>query len=146
MLFINHNVYFKTAFLIDYKTRGFWSRISFSTILLLLLLLSFLLLLFPNIFYRPNVPQMLFVMTDGASNSKPDTIQSAKLLHQNNVTVFAVGIGNAKQDELLAIASDDKLVYTYTDFSMLSKIKDKFSKETCEGNSQSQQSCSDLSS
>ena len=75
----------------------------------------------------------MFVFTDGASSSEADTASSAKLLHQNNITVFAVGIGNAKQSELDAIASDKKYVYTYTDFSMLDQIKDSFAREACEG-------------
>jgi len=80
------------------------------------------------------VPNILFVITDGASNNRQQTINSAQSLHARGITVFAVGIGGAKRDELEGIASDKSYVYDVTDFSRLAQIQQTFNKKACQGN------------
>lgn len=79
------------------------------------------------------MPQMLFVITDGKSDNPPKTATAAKALHDDGVTVFAIGVAGAKQTELEDMASDKKFIYTYNDFSKLAQLQETFAKETCEG-------------
>ena len=76
---------------------------------------------------------MLFVITDGQSNNPTLTADAAKKLHDQGISVFAIGVAGAKQAELQKIASDPKLVYSYTNFDKLTELQDIFALETCEG-------------
>ncbi|XP_067940078.1 collagen alpha-6(VI) chain-like [Watersipora subatra] len=88
-------------------------------------------LLQPGRGMRPGVPNILFVITDGRSNSETATKQSAALLHNKGVTVFAVGVKGANLAELKTIASDPTLSFSYQDFSKLATVQDTFNKKAC---------------
>lgn len=89
------------------------------------------------------MPSIVFVITDGKSSSASATLQSAKTLHARNITVFAVGVKGANIAELRGIASELKLVYSYTDFNKLAEIQQKFSNEACKGKQEFKIYCSD---
>lgn len=82
---------------------------------------------------RAGVPQMLFIITDGQSNDPVKTAAAAKTLHDQGITVFAVGVAGAKQSDLKKMASDPKLIYTYNDFNKLTELQETFANETCQG-------------
>ena len=79
------------------------------------------------------MPQLLFIITDGKSNDQTSTINSARLLHKQGVTVFAIGVKGAQQSELQGMASANNYVYSYTDFSKLAKLQETFSQNICKG-------------
>lgn len=83
--------------------------------------------------YRPGVPNILFVITDGQSNTPSKTTASAKSLHLRNVTVFSVGVSGATLTELQNIATKNEYVYNTQDFDKLAALQDKFNTETCKG-------------
>lgn len=76
---------------------------------------------------------MVFVITDGASSDKTKTASAAKFLRNKGVTVFAIGIAGAKQDELENMASNKSLIFTYNDFNKLGELQDVFLNQTCQG-------------
>lgn len=80
---------------------------------------------------RPGVPHILIVLTDGESDSESATVAAAKALQNENISVFAVGVGNAKASELKAMASKPEYVYNTEDFDKLGLLLDTFKKETC---------------
>lgn len=82
---------------------------------------------------RPKVPKLLFIITDGESNDPAKTALSAKELHDLGITVFAIGVGGAKQTDLLKMASNASLIYTYNDFNKLAELQDTFIKRSCDG-------------
>ncbi|XP_013407529.1 collagen alpha-1(XII) chain isoform X1 [Lingula anatina] len=82
---------------------------------------------------RPNVPNIVIVMTDGKSNNMAATAREANRL-RNIASVFAIGVGsNVRTAELKAMANDpdSKYVFTVTDFSALSNIETKLATEAC---------------
>ena len=63
------------------------------------------------------IPRVAVVITDGRSNSYSATITAAQNAHDEDITIFAVGIGsNVNINELNAIASDPSYVSTITGF------------------------------
>ena len=57
------------------------------------------------------VPRVAVVITDGYSNSFTATVTAAQSAHNDEITIFAVGVGsNVNSDELDAIASDPSYV------------------------------------
>ena len=66
------------------------------------------------------IPRVAVIITDGRSNINQSlTIPSAQDLHDDNVIVFAVGIGNNLNiDELDAIGSDPKFVILLSSFDV----------------------------
>ncbi|XP_013404385.1 ZP domain-containing protein-like [Lingula anatina] len=82
---------------------------------------------------RPNVPNLVIVMTDGRSNNMAATAREANKL-RNIASVFAIGVGsNAYTAELEAMATDpdSKFVFTVTDFSALSNIETELATDAC---------------
>ena len=81
------------------------------------------------------VPRIAIVVTDGYSFEPEKTIAAADWLHENNVIVYAIGITFFGNDELLAIASDDRYAIVVSDFdeSILSALQVSISKLACEG-------------
>ena len=83
---------------------------------------------------RPNAKNVILVLTDGESTIKMATLVAANEVHQENFTVFAIGItGAVNLKELRAIASDNKHVLTVKDFSDLNGIVGTLEKSTCNG-------------
>ncbi|XP_039379157.1 collagen alpha-6(VI) chain-like isoform X2 [Mauremys reevesii] len=61
------------------------------------------------------VPQILIVITDGASRDAAELGDAAKRLRDSGIIIYAVGIEGANPDELLAMAgSEDKYYYVDT--------------------------------
>ena len=59
---------------------------------------------------------------------------AANLIHQENVNIFSIGVGNGiNTNELKLIASSPQNVYTVTNFDALHKIQDVLQKTACEG-------------
>ncbi|XP_013401673.1 ZP domain-containing protein-like [Lingula anatina] len=82
---------------------------------------------------RPNVPNLVIVMTDGRSNDMAATAREANKL-RNIASVFAIGVGsNVNTAELKAMATDpdSKFVFTVTDFSALSNIETQLATDAC---------------
>ena len=86
---------------------------------------------------RPNVPNILIVITDGQSTSPSLTTAETVKLHKiPGLTVFAIGIGSGvDKNELGRIASDSKHVLTVSSFSSLQSIQASVKKTSlCRGN------------
>ncbi|XP_060073209.1 cartilage matrix protein-like [Ylistrum balloti] len=83
---------------------------------------------------RPGVAQIVVVLTDGASRNPASTMKQAKLLKEQGVYVFAIGIGKGpNMKELQAIGSipSDEFVYRIAGFHVLKFIKDKLAMKVC---------------
>ncbi|ESN97759.1 hypothetical protein HELRODRAFT_193192 [Helobdella robusta] len=81
------------------------------------------------------IPKIGIVMTDGHSNNLRDTLEAAKRLHQKDITVIAIGIGeNINNEELKAIATDPdcKNVFRLDGFFDLEALKESIEITTCE--------------
>ena len=81
------------------------------------------------------VPRIVIVVTDGLSFEPAKTAQSAKKLHDDGVLVYAVGIENANEDELKAIASEDKYAVNVPSFDqqILGALQVSISQLACLG-------------
>ncbi|CAJ0958177.1 unnamed protein product [Ranitomeya imitator] len=76
-----------------------------------------------------NVPVYLILFTDGASK---DSVKEASIiLRQKKVNMYAIGVKEAKQSELLEIAGDPKRVYFVNNFDSLKDIKNLIAIEIC---------------
>ncbi|XP_057195961.1 collagen alpha-1(XIV) chain isoform X2 [Triplophysa rosa] len=82
---------------------------------------------------RSNVPKIGILVTDG--KSQDDILPPAESLRDAGVELFAIGVKNADENELNAIASkpEDTHVYNVADFSIMSTIVDGLTKTVCEG-------------
>ena len=82
------------------------------------------------------IPRVAVVITDGQSNNAPATIDAAMNLHNEEITVFSVGVGdNVNNEELDAIASDPSYVSTLTGFSVsqFDALQTTIMNEACTG-------------
>ncbi|KAK6290982.1 hypothetical protein J4Q44_G00386190 [Coregonus suidteri] len=81
---------------------------------------------------RSGVPKVGILITDG--KSQDDVIPPAQSLRDAGVELFAVGVKNADENELRAIASepDNTHVYNVADFSIMSSIIEGLTKIVCE--------------
>ena len=87
---------------------------------------------------RPEVPQIMIILTDGESDDSEATRTAASQSRESGVEIFVVGIGNdVNIDELNDIATDASgtHVYRVTEFKVLSfdTILSDLSRETCHG-------------
>ena len=78
--------------------------------------------LFPTAFVNARInegtPRVVILITDGLSNNPTLTAEAATRVHNENIIVYAVGIGsNVNEVELQAIASDSRFVFRITDFT-----------------------------
>ena len=80
-------------------------------------------------------PRVAVVVTDGQSNINSSlTIPSAEALHDNGVTVFAVGVGgNINTNELSGIASAERFVILLSQFNLMEFVglQRRISAEAC---------------
>ena len=83
----------------------------------------------------PGVTHILFVVTDGGSDSESATIAAAKSLLRDGITMFAIGVGNVRNNELRAMALSPAYLYNYDDYNKLSSLQNQFIKETCKSKS-----------
>ena len=64
------------------------------------------------------IPRVVILLTDGGSNEPELTALAAPRVHNDNIEVYSVGIGDGiNEAELHIIASDPSYVYLITDFS-----------------------------
>ncbi|XP_033728140.1 collagen alpha-3(VI) chain-like [Pecten maximus] len=81
---------------------------------------------------RPDVGNVLVVLTDGQSTDKNETIAEAEFLHNTSTKVISIGIGaGVDASEISQIASDPKLAYTVADFNALKGIQVEVEKSAC---------------
>lgn len=112
-----------------------------SNLLLLLLLLTIISYISFLFFFwrpashgaRPNVAKYVIVLTDGRSNDNSKTVQAAMNLHSvPNVTVIAIGIGNAiDMNELHIIATDKNHTFVVNNFDLLHTLEVELVDKTC---------------
>ena len=73
---------------------------------------------FVNARINEGTPRVVILITDGLSNNPTLTAEAATRVHNENIIVYAVGIGsNVNEVELQAIASDSRFVFRITDFT-----------------------------
>ncbi|XP_058409325.1 collagen alpha-4(VI) chain-like [Diceros bicornis minor] len=88
---------------------------------------------------RPSVHQYLVVITDGVAQD--NVAIPAKALRDRNVIIFAIGVGEAKNSQLLEITNDQDKVYYEEKFESLQNLEKEILYRVC-----TPQSCSiDLS-
>ncbi|XP_015256602.1 PREDICTED: matrilin-4 isoform X12 [Cyprinodon variegatus] len=83
-----------------------------------------------------NIPRVGLVFTDG--RSQDDISEYAKKAKEAGITMYAVGVGKAVEDELREIASDpvEKHFYYTTDFSAINTIAENLKLNVCPAESQ----------
>uniref|UniRef100_A0AAZ3S4N2 Collagen, type XIV, alpha 1a n=1 Tax=Oncorhynchus tshawytscha TaxID=74940 RepID=A0AAZ3S4N2_ONCTS len=81
---------------------------------------------------RSGVPKVGILITDG--KSQDDVIPPAQSLRDAGIELFAIGVKNADENELRAIASepDNTHVYNVADFSIMSSIIEGLTQIVCE--------------
>ncbi|KAJ8268333.1 hypothetical protein COCON_G00135050 [Conger conger] len=81
---------------------------------------------------RDGVPKIGILITDG--KSQDDVIPPAQSLREAGIELFAIGVKNADENELRAIASppEDTHVYNVADFSIMSSIVEGLTRTLCE--------------
>ncbi|XP_043089040.1 collagen alpha-1(XIV) chain isoform X1 [Puntigrus tetrazona] len=81
---------------------------------------------------RPDVPKIGILITDG--KSQDDVLLPAQRLRDAGIELFAIGVKNADENELRAIASppEDTHVYNAADFSVMSSIVEGLTRSVCE--------------
>uniref|UniRef100_A0A8C2JKZ4 Collagen, type XIV, alpha 1b n=1 Tax=Cyprinus carpio TaxID=7962 RepID=A0A8C2JKZ4_CYPCA len=81
---------------------------------------------------RPDVPKIGILITDG--KSQDDVLSPAQTLRDAGIELFAIGVKNADENELRAIASppQDTHVYNVADFSVMSSIVEGLTRSVCE--------------
>lgn len=85
---------------------------------------------------RDGVPRIAIVLTDGRSNDPVFTVEEATKAKQEDIVMFAIGVGSDKSMyELTGIASDpdDQYVFQVADYTALQYIKTMLAIETCKG-------------
>ncbi|KAM6981018.1 matrilin-4 [Aplochiton taeniatus] len=83
-----------------------------------------------------NIPRIGLVFTDG--RSQDDITEWAKKAKEAGITMYAVGVGKAVEDELREIASEpvEKHFYYTADFTAISNIADNLKLNVCPAESQ----------
>uniref|UniRef100_A0A3Q2CA21 Collagen type XIV alpha 1 chain n=1 Tax=Cyprinodon variegatus TaxID=28743 RepID=A0A3Q2CA21_CYPVA len=81
---------------------------------------------------RPGVPKIGILITDG--KSQDDVIPPAQSLKDAGIELFAIGVKNADENELKAIASppEETHVYNVADFSVMSDIVEGLTTTVCD--------------
>ncbi|XP_053084973.1 collagen alpha-6(VI) chain-like isoform X3 [Pangasianodon hypophthalmus] len=77
------------------------------------------------------IPQMLFVITDGEATDPYDLPKAADELQKYGVSVYGIGVANAKTSELLTITKDKNKVFMVHDFEALKDLKQNISSAIC---------------
>jgi len=80
-------------------------------------------------------PRVALVLTDGRSNEPPKTVIEALKVHDDDITVFAVGVGSSVDlNELEVIASDPLCIHLFllSGFNEIEALKSAIEKRTCD--------------
>uniref|UniRef100_A0A8C8S0B8 Matrilin 2 n=1 Tax=Pelusios castaneus TaxID=367368 RepID=A0A8C8S0B8_9SAUR len=82
--------------------------------------------------FSAKVPRVSIVFTDG--RAQDEVSEWASKTKQNGITIYAVGIGKAIEEELQEIASEppDKHLFYAEDFSTIGEISEKLKTRICE--------------
>ncbi|XP_077094714.1 collagen alpha-1(XII) chain isoform X3 [Siphateles boraxobius] len=85
----------------------------------------------PNVGMRPNSRKIGVLVTDG--KSQDDILVNSQNLRDQGIELYAIGVKNADENELRAIASDpdDIHMYNVADFSVLLEIVDDLTNNLC---------------
>ncbi|XP_078391912.1 collagen alpha-6(VI) chain-like [Cetorhinus maximus] len=75
------------------------------------------------------VPQYLLVITDGVS--KDSVVAPANDLRKENINVFAIGIGQANENQLVQISGAPERKFYIENFAELDKIKRRIVRKLC---------------
>ncbi|XP_066547409.1 collagen alpha-6(VI) chain isoform X2 [Amia ocellicauda] len=75
------------------------------------------------------VPQILISITDG--KSQDEVLQAAKNLRAEGITIYAIGVGNADEAELLEIAGSPEKKFYVNSFDSLRLIKNEVVRDIC---------------
>ena len=84
---------------------------------------------------RDGIPHIGIVITDGVSEDPEKTSAEAQLCKDDGITMFALGVGQADQQELHNIASADDMVYMVDNYAMLDTLKEQLAWKACESTS-----------
>ncbi|KAM7382439.1 hypothetical protein PAMP_002167 [Pampus punctatissimus] len=90
---------------------------------------------------RPNIPRVSIVFTDG--RSQDDVSEWANKAKKSGITVYALGVGKAIEQELREIASepDEKHLYYTEDFEKMEEITKKLKSRICKGKPSDENMC-----
>lgn len=91
---------------------------------------------------RPGVPQILVLLTDGASSrslfypseSNPDRYNTAEKLHELGINSFVVAIGDEvdnEENKLIASNPDDEYLFSIDSFGSLDTVGQQISRTAC---------------
>ncbi|XP_044148781.1 collagen alpha-6(VI) chain-like isoform X2 [Bufo gargarizans] len=78
---------------------------------------------------KGNVPVYFIVLTDG--DSQDSVKEAAMILRENKVNMFAIGVKEANQTQLLEITGDPKRVHYVNNFDSLKDIKILLAQQIC---------------
>lgn len=78
---------------------------------------------------RPSVPQYLIVITDGVAHD--NVAVPAQALRDINIIIFAIGVGEAKNAQLLEITNDQSKVYYEEKFDSLQNLEKEILYRVC---------------
>lgn len=77
------------------------------------------------------VPQMLFVITDGEATDPYDLPKAANELQKYGVSVYGIGVANAKTNELEIVTKDKNKIFQVDDFEALKALQQNISSVIC---------------
>ncbi|GLD53285.1 collagen alpha-6(VI) chain-like protein [Lates japonicus] len=80
---------------------------------------------------RQNVPTYLIVITDGKSDESDPVRVPAEELRAQDIKIYAIGVKDSNEAELVEIAGDPKRTFHVTNFDALKSIKDDVIRDIC---------------
>ncbi|XP_072536172.1 collagen alpha-6(VI) chain [Salminus brasiliensis] len=78
---------------------------------------------------RPNIPKFLIVITDGESQDEVDV--PARALRDKGVTIYSIGVGEAKSSQLRNISGSPAQVFMERNFDALASLNKKLLLKIC---------------